>query len=64
MSPSNSRRRVRRSPPSQEVVGSEGGSAPMLPPKDYDKAPKEEDVDREPQPQTPEHEPSTRPKSQ
>jgi hypothetical protein len=53
-----------RSPKSDDVVGSEGGSAPMLPPKNDNKLPKDEDVDREPPSQTPVHQPSPKPKSQ
>jgi len=52
-----------QSPEPQDVVGSEGGTAPMLPPKQYDKTPKD-GIEREPAPQTPGHEPSPRPKSQ
>jgi hypothetical protein len=49
---SHSKFRPIRAPQPQDVVGSEGGSAPMLPPRDYDKPPKE-DIERAPEPQTP-----------
>jgi len=52
-----------RSPKPQEVVGSEGGAAPMLPPRATE-GDEDGGIEQEPAPQAPTHHPSPRPKSQ